>query len=388
MDKKIEIFNKGIYLVGIGQIGIILFYNNYKKGMLLLCLALIVLWFIEAKYTNENKTKLTYLLWAMEYIVIQGICFQEQTGMSVLLNLMLIGNIVFSSTFRESLIMTIVAYLGYIITMRLSHGNEYNFYAILTATVNFGVTYLLVSAIQYQMLQKEKAKEYSNELLIKTIELEKAYEKLQEFYEKQEEITLLQERNRIAGEIHDTVGHRLTTAIVQLEASKRLLNRDIDKAVEKLTIAQTQVREGLQDIRQAVRVMKECEEKPLFKERVKTFVDELSKNSDVYIESNIGELPKFSSKIENILFRSMQEGFTNGIRHGKSKYFYLQLCAEDNYIKLVLEDKGIGCENLVFGFGLNNMERNIKELEGSFDFSYKNREGTKLIIKIPVGGDQ
>lgn len=383
MNKKMDIIKQCIYLGGVSLIGMVLFYNEQQKVLLPLCLSLIVLWYIETRYFNEEENKI-YAIWAIEYIVMLAICSKEQTGMSVLLLLVLIGNIILSSTLKRGVLITVITYIGYIITMKLSHGSQYTLYGIFMATMNFGITYLLVYSIRYQIVQKQKAEQTAKELLKKTEELEWAYKKLQVFYEEQEEVALLKERNRIAGEIHDTVGHRLTTAIVQLEASIRLIDRDKEKALEKLSIAQSQVREGLKDIRHAVRAMKESEEILSLSHRVTTFINELSKNSDVVIKSNIKDLPNLDNKLENILFRGIQEGFTNGMRHGQSTYFSLDIyCKEDN-VFLILKDYGIGCENLIFGFGLNNMKKNVGDLGGILEISSKYKEGTTLIIKIPI----
>lgn len=385
MDKKVELFKQWLYLLaGIALIAMMMFYNELRSVMVLLCLGWIILLVIEGKYFNGRNERYVYFLWALEYAVILPICTREETGMAILLVLLILGNIVLSTDLKISLVISIIGYVVYIIVMKLSFGELFNGYSIFMATVNFIITYILVFAIRYQILQREKVQQTAKELLEKTDELERAYCKLQELYEDQEEIILLKERNRISGEIHDTVGHRLTTAIVQLEASKRLMDKDTEKSMEKLGIAQNQVREGLQDIRRAVKAMKEGESILSFQDRVKAFIDEVAKNNDIVIEREIDSLPTLDSKLENVLFRGIQEGITNGLRHGKSSWFSLKIYVKDKEVNMVIKDRGVGCKNFKFGFGLNNMERKIKELNGTLKLSLQDGQGTSLWIRIPL----
>lgn len=385
MDKKVEIFKRWIYVVaGLVLIAMMLFYNEQGSVIVPLCIGWIVLLIIEGKYFSGRNERYIYFLWALEYAVILLICIREETGMAILMVLLTLGNIVLSTELKKSFVISIIGYVIYVTVMKVSLGDLYNGYSIFMATVNFIITYLLVFAIRYQILQREKVQQTAKELLEKTEELEKAYGKLQELYEEQEEIILLKERNRISGEIHDTVGHRLTTAIVQLEASKRLMDKDKDKSMEKLGVAQNQVREGLKDIRSAVRAMKEGESILSFEERVKAFIAEVAKNNDIVIESEIGSLPVLNNKIENLLFRGLQEGITNGLRHGKSPWFSIRIFEEDKAINMIVKDKGAGCDNLKFGFGLHNMERKVIELEGTLELLVEDGQGATLRIKLPL----
>lgn len=384
MDNKVQLLNQGIYIGGVGLIGMVLFYNKHGSGMFILCLCLMILWWIEGKYFNGKREKAIYGLWIIEYVVILGICSREETGMSILLLLLMVGGIVITYPLKKSLTLTVIGYIGYVVMMKLNYGSQFNAYSLFMISMNFSIVYLLVSAIHYQIRQRERAQQVARELKQKTEELEKAYQKLQQFYENQEEMILLKERNRIAGEIHDTVGHRLTTAVVQLEAAKRLMDVNKEKAVEKLVIAQIQVREGLQDIRQAVRAMKEGQSILSLEERMVVFIEEVSYNNELVIERCIETLPTLDYQMENVLFRGLQEGITNGIRHGKSKWFNVQLYYDNGKVTLGIEDKGIGSESIIFGFGLHNMERKAKELKGTLEVVSQKGEGTRLIIELPM----
>lgn len=197
------------------------------------------------------------------------------------------------------------------------------------------------------------------------------------------EKSVLEERTRIAREVHDTVGHTLTSVNMQIEAGKRLINKDIILAIEKLEQSQEQIRLGLNNIRKALHMLKEGEFKEEFVPTLESFIQDTMKNTGITINYNISPISNLSSSQRYAFYRSLQEGITNGIRHGKSNYFDFSLKQEDNKIVFILKDQGIGAENVRLGFGLTSMKDRISELNGTFNVISKKDEGFTIIIKLP-----
>ena len=175
---------------------------------------------------------------------------------------------------------------------------------------------------------------------------------------------------------------------IQLEASKRLIKKDPDLALEKLDLAQQQVRTGLHDIRKSVRALKDGEDLMNFVDLLKAFVGEIEKNSEVIIQYNFAEVPNIDKKIENIIYRALQEGITNGIRHGQSKRFKIMLSYEKNRIKVSIKDTGKGFEQIKLGFGLNNMKSKVEEVGGIFTIKSVVNDGVTIYIEIPIVGGE
>lgn len=84
-------------------------------------------------------------------------------------------------------------------------------------------------------------------------ELDETYQKLLKNSKEREQLAVMEERNRMAREIHDTLAHTLTTVIIGLEAGRKLMPVDTDRALAELEKSQQQARKGLQEVRRSVK---------------------------------------------------------------------------------------------------------------------------------------
>jgi len=364
--------------------------ENDKRVLLLSAFIILVITFIiginntkHNKLVNNKINKQRIIIWTVNIIIISAIVLLDTTGLSIILFLAQVGEVTINNSTKVGLCFALTNYILYIILVNINY-DVLNLYGIAVVTINFAITYIATFTVRREIIEKGRAQLISKELEAKSKQLERAYEKLQELYEEKEEVIILKERNRIAGEIHDTVGHILTTVTIQLEASKRLIKRDPDLALDKLNLAQEQVRTGLHDIRKSVRALKEGEDLINFVDLLKTFIGEIEKNSEVTIHYNFSEIPNIDKKIENIIYRALQEGITNGIRHGKSKRFEIILNYEDNRIKYSIKDTGKGSEEIKLGFGLYNMKSKVEEVGGTFKIQSAVDDGVTIYIDLPI----
>ncbi|MDP4088978.1 MAG: sensor histidine kinase [Bacillota bacterium] len=261
----------------------------------------------------------------------------------------------------------------------LSSGQELGKYVMI---------YIIFCIIVYEVRQKQKLNQTLLELNIKTKQFEDAYEKLKEASEALEEVTVLRERNRIAREIHDTVGHTLTTVLLEMEAGARYIRQDPMLAEEKINLAKGQVRKGLSDIRESVKLLAAGRELKDFTASVKLLIEETMKHSGVFVKYSLSELPVLTKEQENALYRALQEGMTNGIRHGRSTAFLFILKYENGNIRFTLEDNGSGNENITRGFGLTAMEERIKAVGGTLGIQSENGGGCCIDICVPLGKEE
>lgn len=373
---------------------IIMIRNNDPDQRLLLFSAFIILVIAivigidkQDKFVNRKISKKKIILRTVNILIISVIVLLDTTGLSIILFLAQVGETAIYNSTKVGLGFAIAIYALYIILANINY-EVMSLYGIAVITINFTITYISTFTVRREIIEKGRAQLISKELEAKTKELERAYEKLQELYEEKAEVIILKERNRIAGEIHDTVGHILTTVTIQLEASKRLIKKDPDRAFDKLNLAQQQVRTGLNDIRKSVRSLKEGEDLIDFVDLLKAFIAEIEKNSDVTIQANFSEIPKIDKKTQNIIYRALQEGITNGIRHGKSKRFEIILYYEDNRLKYSIKDMGNGFEEIKLGFGLHNMKSKVEEVGGIFQIKSEVNAGVTIYIEIPIVGGE
>ncbi|MFD2615384.1 sensor histidine kinase [Paenibacillus gansuensis] len=179
------------------------------------------------------------------------------------------------------------------------------------------------------------------------------------------EVSVLEERNRIAHEIHDVVGHTLTAAVVQLEAAKKLADRGIPQTVDKIAVVQDLVRKGLDDIRRSVRLLKD-ESGPLeLGAALRELVRETEDAAGVRIDAYIHPLPPLSGLTQRVLYHALQEGLTNGIRHGRCTFFTFELFADGEQLHFKLANDGEPYLDARPGFGLTAMMERVHLLGGT-----------------------
>jgi signal transduction histidine kinase len=196
---------------------------------------------------------------------------------------------------------------------------------LLKVALEVFIQYTIICAsfyiLKYILRQNERIDGTLKRLTAKTLEQAITFEELKDAYGKLEDITILKERNRLAREIHDTLGHTLTTVLVETEAGKILLQKDKELGIEKIELAQEQIRKGLDDLRRSVSLLSQGDELLDFNTSLEVFIKDTVKHTGVLIKYDINLDVQLNSPIRRTLFRALQEGITNGIKHGKSSVF-------------------------------------------------------------------
>ncbi|WP_206918683.1 sensor histidine kinase [Alicyclobacillus suci] len=198
------------------------------------------------------------------------------------------------------------------------------------------------------------------------------------------EIAILEERNRIAAEIHDVAGHTLTATVVQMEAIKRLVERDLQEAVGRLEMAQQLVRKSLDEIRASVRKLKDGSLTLEFLPSLHQLIEDTMRHMDVTIEYQIDALPPLSASHQKFLYHALQEGLTNGIRHGDANHFKLNILIQEDYLYFSLQDNGVGFKTLEYGLGIRNMKERAERLAGSCHIFSQENGGCVLVISVSL----
>lgn len=235
----------------------------------------------------------------------------------------------------------------------------------------YGVFWVILSLLRQSFDQRLKISKANDEISLKSQALEKTTTKLRETMESLEDMAAEKERNKIAREIHDTVGHTLTTVLVEIEAGKRLMEKDQNLAKEKLDLAQGQVRKGLNDIRRSVRLLKEDDVD--FMPSIQLLIEETQKHTGVVIQQEIEGITSLPGQRGKVIYHCLQEGLTNGIRHGNATFFKMKL-KRGRGLSFSLEDNGGGLKkDAVMGFGLSAMKDRVEQIGGNVTF--KNTPG-------------
>jgi signal transduction histidine kinase len=197
----------------------------------------------------------------------------------------------------------------------------------------------------------------------------------------------LQERNRIAREIHDSVGHALTAQSIQLENAALFLTEDTQKAALHLQKARQLGKEALQNVRQSVATLRNypLQERSL-KSLLEKLIEEFKRTTGIKIESEIELFSSLSSEMTTALYRVVQEAFTNISKHSEATLVLFSLQEHEMRIYLKLEDNGRGfnpADNTT-GFGLQGMRERVGALGGIFALTSQPDQGCQIKVEIPL----
>jgi signal transduction histidine kinase len=217
-------------------------------------------------------------------------------------------------------------------------------------------------------------------------ELEHSYQKLREHASTVEQLAVQEERNRIAREIHDTVGHTVTALIFQLEAAQKLFSIDQQKSMSMVKTSEELARSIYREIRFSIEAtdLSDWEGVDLHA-RLEKLVQTFSHLTglEVFYHAD-GDFPSsVPRKYTFGLYRILQETLTNAKRHGKADKVWVTIRFLDKQLELNINDDGIGCDQLQIGFGLKNLQNRVKELHGKCSFSTKKGNGFKTRVVIP-----
>lgn len=214
-------------------------------------------------------------------------------------------------------------------------------------------------------------------------QLYKANEELKEYADLKEKMGETKERNRLAREIHDSLGHSLTGISVGIDACLAIIDKDRDGAKKQLEVISNVAKDGISDVRLSVSSLRAdaVEQYPL-KERISRMVQRIRVATGVHISLVFRDPFTVESYEENAIFRLTQEGVTNAIRHGKATKIDILFAVEGGLLVITVQDNGVGCSSFVPGFGLTNMQERIRMLHGAIRFSGTN--GFLIHAEIPL----
>ena len=255
----------------------------------------------------------------------------------------------------------------------------------LLAAPMYAAGYFFFGVFALSMAEADAARRDSQAL---ADELRAANTRLQEYAARIEELAVMQERGRLARELHDTLGHRLTVAAVQLEGAQRLIPADPGRAAGMVGTVREQVREALAELRRAVAALSTPVEADL------SLTTGLSRLATAFEQATglavhrvlPDELPALPGPHRLALYRAAQEALTNVQRHACATQVWLLLGVQDGAVTLLVGDdgKGLSLNGGRPGFGLRGLRERAAQLGGELHVEPRRGGGTELSFRLPV----
>jgi signal transduction histidine kinase len=189
------------------------------------------------------------------------------------------------------------------------------------------------------------------------------------------------ERKRISRDIHDGLGHTLTTLDIQLELAQKLRVRDPQQALEAIDRAKILTTQCLQDVRLALRNIRQ---EPFdLNQALLVLTDRLRPSLNIHVQLDLPVLPVQPS---HQLYCILQEGLINIQKHAAAKEVFLRGWYDADNLWVQLQDDGRGFESTEIGqgLGLRSMSERAQLLGGRLDVQSNHTQGTCLDLSIPL----
>ena len=234
----------------------------------------------------------------------------------------------------------------------------------------------IVLFIAYIFMYLQKQMDETQKFAALNAELKRLNIQLKGYANLREKMGETKERNRLAREIHDTLGHTLTGLSVGLEACKVMIDKDVNVTKAQLGILEESAKRGLTDVRRSVDKLKpDALDRYSLKEALDMMIMDFQKLTDVTILY-------LNADEEEIVYRVVQEGMTNSVRHGHATKIYVSIAQAENNLIIIIEDNGQGCKDVKVGFGIHHLTERINLLQGRI--RYYGNNGFELIVEIPM----
>ena len=221
-------------------------------------------------------------------------------------------------------------------------------------------------------------------------EIKRLYEQLQAFSQQAEEMAVMEERQRMAREMHDTVGHRLTVAAVQLEAAEKLIERDPERAKAVVGVVREQVTAALQELRETVAALRSPVEESLplassLQRLTRAFQQATGIQVSLALPQALpADLPPAYRKT---FYRATQEALTNVHKHAGASHVWVRLQYAEGGLTLTVEDDGAGVNadalEAASGFGLQGLQERARALGGDFRLEPRAPRGARVVFTAP-----
>lgn len=279
----------------------------------------------------------------------------------------------------ESNFATVGIMLAYFTATYFSRGS---LLGIFDALATFVVELVIIVLFTQMMVQEERARGKA-ELLAQ--ELEDANQQLREYALQVEELAISKERNRLAREIHDGLGHSLTTIFMQIQAARAVLSQDPKRTETALETAQALTQKALTDVRSSVSALRASPEEGLpLVEQIREVVKSCEM-AGIPVDFTILGTPRtLAPQSQLTLFRSVQEGINNVCKHAAASHAWVTLDYEpDHQVRLKIRDDGVGSDHLEGGFGLMGMRERVRLVNGQLNIDSAPGKGMSLEIVVP-----
>jgi two-component system sensor histidine kinase DesK len=200
--------------------------------------------------------------------------------------------------------------------------------------------------------------------------------KLRKANEEIEHLATVAERERIARDLHDVLGHTLSVITLKSELAGKLIDRDPARAGKEIREVEEISRQALSDVRDAIRGYRS---KGLAAELVQA--KSTLETAGLTVQCDAATTMKIPAVQESVLSLAVREAVTNVVRHAQARSCRMRLEQQNGSFRLEIHDDGLGSSSAE-GNGLRGMRERVEMLGGTLERT--NHSGTTLTITLPL----
>ena len=223
-------------------------------------------------------------------------------------------------------------------------------------------------------------------------DLELSHQQLKKYTEQVAGLAAAEERNRLARDIHDSLGHYLTVINVQLEKAMAFRDRNPQETEQALWDAKRSARQALQDVRQSVSTLRHAGEVFSLSAALTELAQNINNDHLTVDLQIVGNESSFSKLALMSLYRAAQEGLTNIQKHAHASRATLKVTLDEQMARLYLGDNGHGFDTDILDrplstqqerFGLQGIRERLELVGGTLRVESNPKQGAHLFITIP-----
>ena len=204
--------------------------------------------------------------------------------------------------------------------------------------------------------------------------------------------TILEERGRMARDVHDTIAQGFTGIVLNLEAAEQA-SVDLPKEVRnRIGRARDVARQNLEEMRRTVLTLSSSNSVGGdLQGAIQESVEAVRSNTGVHVDFALRGTPqRLNARFEENLLRIAQQGLDNALQHAQAKAIRVELVFGEKEIQLRIGDNGRGyvtSKPLRCGMGINGMRERANEIGGKFELRSQPGRGTRVVVKVPLVGE-
>jgi signal transduction histidine kinase len=240
----------------------------------------------------------------------------------------------------------------------------------------FGLSLFLVAQLVNTLILERTTQE----------KLTSANNQLRQYSLQIEDLAAVQERNRIAREIHDSLGHALTSLNVQLQTGLKLWQRNPQEAKPFLEQAQRLGTVAMKEVRQSVSALRADEQTEIpLPEAIDSLLKEFQQSTGLTAESRFQLTKVLPQPMGRTVYRLIQEALTNIYKHARATKVQVEIRTDPEQIYLSVTDNGRGFtyHQVNSGYGLQGMRERVEAIDGDFQLESSPGNGCHIVIIIP-----